>query len=154
MSDQIDYDGIKYRAGEKSPLIFNILFLILAVWGGIFMAYYLFGGWSSSGELEQKLKLRETAAKGTGSVSAVAPAKILPEQSRQLFVTNCAPCHGDKGKGQTGPDLTADPLKYGRDRANLLKSIREGRPKGMPSFEGMITAQEMEAVADYVAGLK
>ena len=56
MADHKDYDGIKYREESSSPLIFRLLFGGLVIWGGIFMGYYLFSGWSSDGELQQKKK--------------------------------------------------------------------------------------------------
>ena len=50
------FDGIKENKGGKPPVYFNILFYGLIIWGVIFMGYYLVSGWSSHGELEEKMK--------------------------------------------------------------------------------------------------
>ena len=52
MSEQHDYDGIKYRDEKGSPRIFTILFTVLVIWGVAFMGHYLFSGWSSQTEAD------------------------------------------------------------------------------------------------------
>ena len=47
-------DGI-IEAGQKAPIYFYVLFFGLIIWGVIFMAYYLFSGWSSSQEFAEKM---------------------------------------------------------------------------------------------------
>lgn len=153
MSDHHDYDGITYREEQKSPGIFRILFSGLIIWGVLFSAYYLFGGWSSSGEFEQKNKAAQPAAKAAGATPA-GGAKVTQEQAKQLYAANCAACHGDAGKGMVGPDLTVSKYKYGKDKANLVKSTLEGRPNGMPGFSGQLTREQAEALADYMIALK
>ncbi len=49
------FDGIKERKGTKPPIYFNVLFYGLIVWGVLFMGYYLFSGWSSHGEFQEKM---------------------------------------------------------------------------------------------------
>lgn len=52
------FDGIK--EGKKNPpAYFNLLFYGLIVWGIIFMGYYLFSGWSSHGEFEEKMSAHQ-----------------------------------------------------------------------------------------------
>ncbi len=52
---QEPFDGIRERKGTKPPIYFNILFYGLIVWGVLFMAYYLFSGWSSHDEFREKM---------------------------------------------------------------------------------------------------
>ena len=49
------YDGIKENKENNPPSYFNILFYGLIIWGLIFMGYYLFSGWSSQGEFQEKM---------------------------------------------------------------------------------------------------
>jgi len=52
---QEPFDGIKEREGTKPPVYFNILFYGLIIWGVLFMGYYLFSGWSSHAEFQEKM---------------------------------------------------------------------------------------------------
>ncbi len=87
--------------------------------------------------------------------------------AEHLYNTNCAMCHGVAGKGD-GPalvtmmetygynptvpaDLTAldNPLMIARDTAGVT-SIMVGGLSVMPSFSRLLSAEEIDAVADYV----
>lgn len=154
MSEHHDYDGITYRDERHAPNIFRILFTVLVIWGAIFSGYYLFSGWSSPGEFDQKKKAQEEISQKTAAATPAAAVKVSSDQAKQLFAANCAACHGDTAKGGVGPDLTATKYRYGKDKANLVKSILEGRPNGMPSFSGQFGKEQAEALADYLVGLK
>ena len=52
------FDGIK-ESHKKSPLYLNILYFGLITWAIIFMGYYLFSGWSSHGEFQEKMKVHQ-----------------------------------------------------------------------------------------------
>lgn len=155
MSQHHDYDGITYREEQHAPNIFRILFSILVLWGVIFMGYYLFSGWSSPGEFDQQKKAQETVTQNKATAASTgAAAVVTKDQAKQLYAANCASCHGETAKGGVGPDLTISSYKYGKDKANLVKSILEGRPNGMPGFSGQITKEQSEALADYLISLK
>ncbi len=49
------FDGIKENRDTSPPAYFNILFYGLILWGVIFMGYYLFSGWSSHNEFQEKM---------------------------------------------------------------------------------------------------
>ena len=69
MSNQHEYDGIKYREEKKSPAVFRILFSVLVVWGVIFTGYFLFSGWSSQTELDVARKAIAEKKTGCAQVS-------------------------------------------------------------------------------------
>ena len=50
------FDGIKENKQGNPPGYFNILFYGLIIWGILFMGYYLFSGWSSHSEFQEKMK--------------------------------------------------------------------------------------------------
>lgn len=61
------FDGIKENRQNKPPAYFNILFYGLIIWGVIFMGYYLFSGWSSHGEFQEKMSAhQEQYSQGQG----------------------------------------------------------------------------------------
>jgi cytochrome c oxidase cbb3-type subunit III len=55
-------------------------------------------------------------------------------QGRALFQTHCTYCHGARGEGGRGADLTAGQYRYGNTDASLYNTIRNGIPgTEMPS---------------------
>jgi cytochrome c oxidase cbb3-type subunit 3 len=65
---------------------------------------------------------------------------------------NCTGCHGNGGGG-SGPALMDDGWIYGSDIENIVATIREGRPNGMPSFRGKIADEQIWEIAAYVRAL-
>ncbi len=53
------FDGIREDKERKPPAYFNILFYGLIIWGVIFMGYYLFSGWSSHDEFQEKMNAHQ-----------------------------------------------------------------------------------------------
>ena len=54
------------------------------------------------------------------------------EQGRALFQTHCAYCHGARGEGGRGADLTTGQYRRGGSDAGLYATIRNGIPGSMP----------------------
>lgn len=163
MSEQHEYDGIKYREEKNSPGIFRILFAVLVVWGVLFMGYYLFSGWSSQAEAEAAKKARDSqkqlahkAVEATGAGHAGSGHKVETyiAAGKKLYGTLCAACHGEMAKGSVGPDLTASRYKYGKGRLDIAKSITDGRPNGMPGFSNQISPEQVESLVEFVLSLK
>ncbi len=50
------------------------------------------------------------------------------EQGRSLFQTHCAYCHGARGEGGRGVDLTTGVYRHGGSDAELYATIRNGIP--------------------------
>lgn len=50
------------------------------------------------------------------------------EQGNALFQTHCSYCHGARGEGGRGADLTTGQYRHGGSDANLYTSIRNGIP--------------------------
>jgi cytochrome c oxidase cbb3-type subunit 3 len=164
MSEQHDYDGIKYRDEKKSPKMFRILFSGLCIWGIIFMGYYLFSGWSSQSEadaarkaLADKKQAAHTTFEGTVDSShdgSGHKVEAYIAAGKQLYANLCAACHGENAKGTVGPDLTSSRYIYGKSRIDVANSIKEGRPKGMPAFNGQISPEQIESLVEYLLSLK
>lgn len=163
MSDQHDYDGITYRDEKSSPGIFRILFIVLVIWGVLFMGYYLFSGWSSQSEADtarqkladkKQLAHKSVEATSTQHVGSGHKVEAYIAAGKQLYASHCAACHGENGKGTVGPDLTASQYKYGKARLDIAKSISEGRPNGMPSFSGQMNPEQVEGLVEFLLSLK
>lgn len=65
----------------------------------------------------------------------------------ELYRKSCASCHGSKGQGGTGPDLTEV-----EDRLTVeehIAIVHDGRGSQMPSFEGTLTDEEIATIVEY-----
>ena len=66
----------------------------------------------------------------------------------QLFSDNCESCHGPDGTGgHVGPDLQKSSVA--EDLARVEKQVRNGGG-AMPPFSGVLSDEEIDAVAHYV----
>lgn len=74
-------------------------------------------------------------------------------QGKKLFTWfNCNGCHGSGGGGM-GPALIDDRWIYGGSIENIVQTIREGRPNGMPSFRGRLPDDQIWELAAYVRAM-
>ena len=150
-----DFDGITENRVNSPPKYFVVLFYGLIFWGVIFIAYFLFSGWSSSGEFEEKMAAHNaTYNPGTATPVAESSAASSSIDATALFANYCAGCHGADGKGGFGSDLSSSSYKYGKDAEAVRASIAEGRGGGkMPGFGGQLSAAEIDALVDFSRNL-
>jgi cytochrome c oxidase cbb3-type subunit 3 len=76
----------------------------------------------------------------------------VSEGGRLYRQMNCVGCHANGGGGM-GPPLMDDQWRYGGSMAQIVASIDQGRPNGMPSWRGKLTEQQMWQLAAYVRTL-
>jgi cytochrome c oxidase cbb3-type subunit III len=65
---------------------------------------------------------------------------------------NCNGCHANGG-GDKGPALMDAHWIYGGEPAQIVSTILEGRPNGMPSFAGRIPEDQVWQIAAYVRSM-
>lgn len=74
--------------------------------------------------------------------------------ARNLFANNCAACHGTDAHGSRGfPNLTDGDWLHGGDSVAINTTITGGRVAAMPAWEGVLGAEGVEQVANYVLTL-
>ncbi|MEK7322584.1 MAG: c-type cytochrome [Pseudomonadota bacterium] len=116
----------------------------------------------------ERLSKEEIAAvadhiRATFMAASAGQAKALPAKlvlGEQLYVRNCAVCHGDKGSGamwtqsslNPAPrDFTSPATREELSRERMLTSVTFGRPgTAMMSFSTRLSPAEIETVVDYV----
>ncbi|WP_138380840.1 cytochrome-c oxidase, cbb3-type subunit III [Luteithermobacter gelatinilyticus] len=79
-----------------------------------------------------------------------------PEGAEQLYMDQCASCHGEDGTGiqELGaPNLTDQIWLYGGDRKTLFETIAYSRQGVMPSWEGRLDPATIKSLAVYVHSL-
>lgn len=92
------------------------------------------------------------AASSPDAESYQKEAYQLSEGKRLFGWFNCTGCHGNGGGG-SGPPLMDAKWIYGGNIENIVATIREGRPNGMPSFRGKIPDNQIWQIAGYVRSL-
>lgn len=107
-------------------------------------------------ESQEKVALSTIAAgpdRPTTSVSGrgadyAGNAYRMSEGKRLFKAFNCNGCHANGG-GDSGPPLMDNTWIYGGRIENIVATIREGRPNGMPSFRARIPDDQIwELAAD------
>lgn len=74
-------------------------------------------------------------------------------QGKQFYSWfNCNGCHANGGGG-SGPALMDASWIYGSSIDNIVRTILEGRPNGMPSFRGKLTGDQVWQIAAYVRSM-
>ena len=81
-----------------------------------------------------------------------APAVL--DSGRAVFALHCSACHGDKGQGIVGPNLTDDYWLHGGKINEVFKTISLGyAANGMPEWDKQLSAQQISDVANFVESL-
>jgi len=71
-----------------------------------------------------------------------------------VFVQNCASCHGNLGEGKIGPNLTDQYWLHGAGISDVVKSVKYGFPtKGMVSWIGTLDEESILQVSSHVTTL-
>ena len=71
------------------------------------------------------------------------------------YVANCVACHGAKGEGGVGPNLTDDYWLHKGSLNDIYHTLKVGYPdKGMQSWASKFSPKEMSQLASYIKTLK
>lgn len=82
---------------------------------------------------------------------SIAMGKAGPGgDGRQLFLKNCAHCHGADGHGDDGPDLHN--LDWPEEQ--ITARIKNGKKGQMTAFNGKLSAEQTRQITRYVRSLK
>ena len=98
----------------------------------------------------------KNAANYVLSLSGAMHDAELAAKGKQTFVTICAACHGQDGKGNTAlgaPNLTDRIWLYGGSLATIAETIRNGRNNKMPAWGEFLGKEKVHLLAAYVWGL-
>ena len=159
-----DYDGIR-ELDNRIPPWFNYLFYATIIFG----IYYLFNyevfstGKSQYDEYNAEMQaadIQRTQLEAAGAfVTEENVTKLTGqndlESGREIFKTDCVPCHGPDAGGIVGPNLTDKYWIHGGGIKNVFKTIKYGVPsKGMLSWQTQLNPKQIQEVASYVLSLK
>lgn len=159
------YDGI-VELDNPTPPWFMYLFYITILFGVVYLFYYHVAQDGNIQEAEYKTevavaeKAREKYMKkfansvNEDNVTAMTAAKDLTEGST-IYTTNCVACHGDKGQGGVGPNLTDVYWIHGGSIKDLFHTITNGVPeKGMIAWNKTLNPIQIQQVSSYILTLQ
>ena len=160
------WDGDVVEGNNPLPRWWLGLFWITIVWGIAFMLLYpSFGdfsllGWNQTKQYDEEVAAAESRYGALFAAFAATPIAELSKEpaalaaGRNLFVNNCAACHGSDARGARGyPNLTDTEWQWGGDPEQIRTTILAGRTAIMPPFGATLPEQTRYELADYVQRL-
>jgi len=101
---------------------------------------------------------KETVAPVAPEKAGVAYERLTDASSlatgKDIYIKNCATCHGQAGEGGVGPNMTDDYWLHGAGINNMVATIKNGVPaKGMISWRPIFNDRQIVEVASYLMSL-
>jgi cytochrome c oxidase cbb3-type subunit 3 len=160
------WDGDVVEGNNPLPRWWLGLFWLTIVFAlGYFVLFPSFGassllGWSQIGQYDREVEEAEQtygklfAAFASSPIEELAKNPAALSAGRNLFMNNCAQCHGSDARGARGfPNLTDDEWLYGGKPAEIEASIKGGHTGVMPGFGAGLPEEARNLLADYVQHL-
>jgi cbb3-type cytochrome c oxidase subunit III len=158
-----DFDGI-HELDNRIPPWFTYLFAGTIVFGGVYLLdYHVFGtSRLSAAEYNEEVSAADVqrriliASEGQIDETRLVVLKDGASLARggENFQKYCISCHGVKGQGVVGPNLTDRYWIHGGGIKNVYSTIKNGVPaKGMISWQLVFTPKQIQELASYVLSL-
>lgn len=160
-----NYDGIQ-ELDNPMPSWWLITFFGTIIFAAIYYFHFeITKSSSSDSELAQELLEIEALRKNTQAnepqkqeedLKALIGDKISIEAGEKVFQAKCASCHGTKGEGLIGPNLTDNFWIHGKgDIENLVSVINIGvADKGMPAWKTLIPTTDINRLGAFLVSIQ
>ena len=74
---------------------------------------------------------------------------------REAFLKyNCVGCHGGLAGGAMGPSLRDETWKFGGTDEQIMATLHNGRPAGMPGWKGKIPDKTLMQIVTYIHSMR
>lgn len=160
-----NYDGIQ-ELDYVLPRWWLGIFYLTIVFSAFYVGYYMAGsGMNQSQELAVDLKAIDslrppapsTGGEGTNQAQLLAAFQDQSKvkQGQLVYTAKCLACHGDKGQGVVGPNLTDDHWLNGKGTLSDVASVVSNGvvEKGMPPWGAILSPDELVNVVAFVHSL-
>ncbi|GMW07285.1 MAG: hypothetical protein AMXMBFR8_20810 [Nevskiales bacterium] len=161
------WDGDLTEYNKPMPRWWLILFWGTAVFGAIYLALFPglgtfpgLRGWTQTGQYDHERADAEARFGDVFRAFADVPMTELMHNAdalrlgRNLFLNNCATCHGSDARGARGfPNLTDGAWLYGGTPEAIEATISHGRTGVMPALGAAVGEQGVGELAAYVLSL-
>jgi cytochrome c oxidase cbb3-type subunit 3 len=160
-----DYDGIRELDNDLPPwwkygfyltIVFSVVYLV---------SYHIAGtGKLQLAEYDEQMQnaaieMAEYRKKAAGLVDEnnavlLTDADAL-SSGQNTYMNNCAACHGEKGEGGVGPNLTDNYWLHKGSIRDVFRTIKFGvADKGMKSWQQDLGAKQIHEVASFILSLQ
>jgi cytochrome c oxidase cbb3-type subunit 3 len=159
-----DYDGIK-ELDNALPPWWKYGFIITIFIAVLYLLKYEI--WHNGPNPTEEYNTEMTTAKDQVDAYLASMKNNVDEKSVTIadaagiaagqanFMKTCVACHGTKGEGGVGPNLTDDYWLHGGTINDVFKTIKYGYPdKGMQSWQATYSPIQIQELASYVKSLK
>ncbi len=161
------WDGDLKEYNNPLPRWWLYLFWLTAIWMLVYLVIYpglgnIAGslGWSQTGQYEEEIAAADArygdifAAFNDMTVADMAAEPEAVRLGRNLYLNNCATCHGSDARGARGfPNLSDGIWQYGGDPAVIVQTITNGRIGVMPALGAALGEGGTDEVVAYVQSL-
>lgn len=160
-----NYDGIE-ELDNPMPTWWLITFFATIIFGVIYYLHYEVTQ-SSTSDQELALELAEIEKIRNANTSEQPPSSpqdlqaLIGDSSAisggdKVYQAKCASCHGAKGEGLIGPNLTDDHWIHGDGKIeSLVQVINAGvLDKGMPAWKDLIAQNDIQKIGAYLISLQ
>lgn len=159
------YDGIREYDNDL-PMWWTVLLVMSVFWALLYFVGITFTG--NVNTYEEDLAYR-TAEVNAVRAQAMAKMPALTDQSiaellknpglsttgNGLYATVCASCHGAKGEGGIGPNLTDAYWIHGGKDLQVFTTISKGVvDKGMAAWESSISTENRVALVAFIKSIQ
>ncbi len=160
-----EFDGIA-ELDNPTPAWFMWLFYGTIVFAFSYMMYFHVLDYGKMQEEEYEIEMAQAKtekeaylAKAGNNIDENSVKEDLSEgvisAGKAVYSTNCVACHGDKGQGLVGPNLTDKFWLHGGTVNSVFKTIKYGVPeKGMIPWEKTLSQKQIADVSNYILSLK
>ena len=161
------WDGDLEEGNNPLPRWWLYLFWFTAIWTVIYLVIYPglgkfegITGWTQTGQYDSEVvSAEERYGDVFGAFAGMAIDDMAREPGavrlgRNLYLNNCATCHGSDARGAKGfPNLVDAEWQYGGTPEAILQTITNGRIGVMPALGAALGDQGTDAVVQYVLSL-
>lgn len=159
-----NYDGIQ-ELDNNLPPWWKYGFYLTIIFAAVYMVHYHFTDGKlqideyhaqlAQAEIEME-NYRKNAADLVDENTAVFLSEASAiEAGMKTFTTYCTACHGGKGEGGVGPNLTDDYWIHKGSINDIFKIVKYGWPeKGMKSWQQDLSARQIQEVSSYIMTLR
>lgn len=152
------YDGIE-EADNELPLWWLFTFYAAIAFAAFYWFYYhefeIAPGPTGDYAAEVSARADRGGAVTAEMLDALAQSSAEVASGGATFAEQCAVCHGARGEGNIGPNLTDDAWIHGGDPMAIHGTITSGvLDKGMPSWGASLGPAAVRRVTAYVLSLR
>jgi cytochrome c oxidase cbb3-type subunit 3 len=160
-----DYDGIRELDNRLPNWWLVTLFATIVFAAGYWIRYEMFEGAPRQldefrAEMDAAAAEAAKRALARGGVNdealqAMAQVAATLESGHATYTQFCIACHGDKGQGLVGPNLTDAYWLHGSKPTEILATVGAGiAAKGMPAWAPVLGPSKVEQVVAYLLSIR